>query len=312
MGLSPRRRHCANSRHQTPHLFRRKHCGSRCDTDSSRTRPDRQSPAIRNCGGGSLPGYEQCQSLGIAASKVFLTTAKFLIQALSIMSKLVVYGTPASTYVRTVRLLLEEIAVDYTLHRVDILNGENQSAEYLAKHPFGKVPTIEVNGELLYETAVITEYLDATLADRKFSFFDPMLQARMRQIMAIIDSYLFGPAIGSIVVQRLILPSLGRNTDEAKVKNAIAPAQTAIEAIESLAADSTYLLGSEASIADFYLIPILMYLFQTPEFEVITAQTPKLRRWRDELSQLPNVQKLCAKLQSNRRQEIRGVELEQL
>ncbi|WP_445250304.1 glutathione S-transferase family protein [Microcoleus sp. OTE_8_concoct_300] len=99
------------------------------------------------------------------------------------MSKLVVYGTPASTYVRTVRLLLEEIAVDYTLHRVDILNGENKSAEYLAKNPFGKVPTIEVNGELLYETAVITEYLDTTLADRKFSFSELMLQARMRQII---------------------------------------------------------------------------------------------------------------------------------
>jgi glutathione S-transferase len=68
-----------------------------------------------------------------------------------------VYGTPASTYVRTVRLLLEGIAVGYTLHRVDILNGENQSPEYLAKNPFGKVPTMEVNGELLYETALITE-----------------------------------------------------------------------------------------------------------------------------------------------------------
>ncbi|MEG4631853.1 glutathione S-transferase N-terminal domain-containing protein [Microcoleus sp. AR_TQ3_B6] len=56
------------------------------------------------------------------------------------MSKLVVYGTPVSTYVRTVRLLLEEIAVDYTLHRVDILNGENKSAEYLAKNPFVDTP----------------------------------------------------------------------------------------------------------------------------------------------------------------------------
>lgn len=84
------------------------------------------------------------------------------------MSKLVVYGTPASTYVRTVRLLLEEIPVDYTLQSVDIFNGESQSAEYLAKSPFGKVPTLELNGELLYETAAITEYLNATLGDRKF------------------------------------------------------------------------------------------------------------------------------------------------
>ena len=210
------------------------------------------------------------------------------------MSKLVVWGTPVSTYVRTVRLLLEEIGADYTLHSVDILNGENESAEYLAKNPFGKVPTIEVNGELLYETAAITEYLDATLADRKFSFSDPMLQARMRQIMAIIDSYFYGPAISTIVIQRLIVPTQGGKTDEAKVKNAIAPAQTAIEAIESLAAGSPYLLGSEASIADFYLIPIFIYLSQTPEFEVITAQTPKLRRWWDEVSQLPSVKKVCA------------------
>ena len=104
------------------------------------------------------------------------------------MSKLLVWGTPVSTYVRTVRLLLEEIGADYTLQSVDIFNGETQSAEYLAKNPFGKVPTLEVNGELLYETAAITEYLDTTLGDRKFSFSDPMLQARMRQIMAIIDS----------------------------------------------------------------------------------------------------------------------------
>ncbi|CAA9414407.1 Glutathione S-transferase domain protein [uncultured Microcoleus sp.] len=210
------------------------------------------------------------------------------------MSKLVVWGTPVSTYVRTVRLLLEEIGADYTLHSVDIFNGESQSADYLAKNPFGKVPTIEVNGELLYETAAITEYLDATLADRKFSFSDPMLQARMRQIMAIIDSYLYGPAISTIVIQRLIVPTQGGKTDEAKVKNAIAPAQTAIEAIESLTAGSPYLLGSEVSIADFYLIPIFIYFSQTPEFEVITAQTPKLRTWWDKVSQLPSVKKVCA------------------
>jgi len=210
------------------------------------------------------------------------------------MSKLLVWGTPVSTYVRTVRLLLEEIGADYTLQSVDIFNGESQSAEYLAKNPFGKVPTLEVNGELLYETAAITEYLDATLGDRKFSFSDPMLQARMRQIMAIIDSYFYGPAIGTIVIQRLIVPSQGGKTDEAKVKNAIAPAQKAIEAIESLATASPYLLGSQASIADFYLIPIFIYFSQTPEFEVITAQTPKLRTWWAQVSQLPSVKKVCA------------------
>jgi glutathione S-transferase len=52
-----------------------------------------------------------------------------LIENLKIMAKLTVYGTPVSTYVRTVRLLLEEAGADYTLKGVDIFNGESQSAE---------------------------------------------------------------------------------------------------------------------------------------------------------------------------------------
>jgi glutathione S-transferase len=131
-------------------------------------------------------------------------------------------------------LLLEEAGADYTLKGVDIFNGESQSAEYLAKNPFGKVPTLEVDGELLYETTAITGYLDTVLADNKFSPSDPMQSARMHQIMAIIDSYLYPNAILTIVIQRLIVPSQGGKTDEDKVKNAVAPAQKAAEAFPSL------------------------------------------------------------------------------
>jgi glutathione S-transferase len=116
----------------------------------------------------------------------------------------------------------------------------------------------------------------------------------MHQITAIIDSYLYPNAILTIVIQRLIVPSQGGKTDEDKVKNAVAPAQKAAEAIESIAVGSPYLLGSEVSIADFYLIPVFTYLSQTPEFEAITAQTPKLRTWWDEVSQLKSVKKVCA------------------
>ena len=210
------------------------------------------------------------------------------------MSKFTVYGTPISVYVRVVRLLLEEAGADYDLKSVDIFNGENQSAEYLAKNPFGKVPTLEVDGEVLYETAAITAYLDTVLAANKFSPSDPLLQARMRQIMGIIDSHLYPPAIGTIVIQRLIVPTQGGQTDEDKVKNAIAPVKTAVEAIESLSVGSPYLLGSEVSIADLYLVPVFTYLCQTPEFDAVTAQAPKLRAWWEKASQLPSVKKVCA------------------
>ncbi len=210
------------------------------------------------------------------------------------MATITVYGTPVSTYVRTVRLLLEEAGAEYDLKSVGIFNGENDSSEYRAKNPFGKIPTLEVDGELLYETAAITDYLDTVIATNKFSPSNPLSKARMRQIMAIIDSYFYSPAITTIVIQRLIVPSQGGKTDEDAVKNAIAPAKTAAEAIESLTVGSPYLLGSELSIADFYLIPIFIYLSQTPEFDAITAQTSKLRTWWDEVNKLKSVNQVCA------------------
>lgn len=141
------------------------------------------------------------------------------------MPKLTVYGTPVSTYVRTVRLLLETAGIDYDLESVGIFNGENETDDYLAKNPFGKVPTLGIDDELLYETAAIAPYLDAVFASTQFTPAAPLAQARMRQVMSIVDSYLYTPVIGSIVIQRLIVPSQGGKTDEAKVKAAVEPAK---------------------------------------------------------------------------------------
>ncbi len=38
-----------------------------------------------------------------------------------------------------------------------------QSAEHLARHPFGRVPVLEHDGFMLYETQAILRYLDRVL-----------------------------------------------------------------------------------------------------------------------------------------------------
>lgn len=209
------------------------------------------------------------------------------------MATLTLYGTPISVYVRAVRLLLEAAGANYDLKEVGIFDGQNTAPEYLAKNPFGKVPTLEVNETALYETVAIVQYLDETVANHRFSPSDSLQRAQMRQIMAIVDSYLYAPAIRTIVIQRLMAPSQGGTTDEEAVKAAIAPAKAAMEAIESIAVCSPYLMGNELSLADFHLIPVLVYFSNTPEFNAATAQTPKLKDWWQKVSQLPLVQKVC-------------------
>ena len=173
------------------------------------------------------------------------------------MANIIFYGTPVSTYVRTVRLLLAEAKIkNYQLKDIGIFNGDNESQEYLAKHPFGKIPTVEIDGIKIYETAAITYYINQKLADGKFAPADVLGQTRMRQIMAIIDNYLYPHAIGTIVIQNLIVPDQGGQTDTEAVQKAIAPTQKALKAIEDLYIGSPFLVGSLISIADFYLIPI--------------------------------------------------------
>ena len=116
----------------------------------------------------------------------------------------------------------------------------------------------------------------------------------MRQIMAIIDSYLYAPAIGTIVIQNLIVPSQGGETDSSAVQKAIAPTQKALKAIEDLDSGNPFLVGSMISIADFYLIPIFVYLEQTPQFAAVTAGTPKLKAWWNEVKILASVKEICA------------------
>ena len=98
----------------------------------------------------------------------------------------------------------------------------------------------------------------------------------------------------SIAIERLIVRSHRGQTDEDKVKAAVAPVKTALEAIDSLTVGHPYLLGHELSIADFYLIPVFTNLSQTPEYEATIAQSCKLQTWWNEVSQLPSVKKVYA------------------
>lgn len=206
---------------------------------------------------------------------------------------LTLYGTPISTYVRTVRLLLAETNTDYDLQDIGIFNGDNETADYLSKQPFGKIPVLAVDGTEIYETSAIAHYLNQTLADGKYSPSDPLMQARMFQIMSIIDSYLYSPAVGKIVIQRLVVPQQGGQSDEAAIQAAIGPVRTALGAIEKLHTGNPFLVGSLISLADFHLIPIFFYLSNTKEFDIVTAGTPRLRVWWEQVKNLNSIKQVC-------------------
>ena len=198
------------------------------------------------------------------------------------MGNPVVYGPAYSTYVRSVRLALEEKGVDYTLEEVDFLHGMPE--EHMKRHPFGKVPAFEHDGFRLYEASAIARYVDEAFEGPSLQPADVRQRARMNQIISIVDSYLYGQVVGVIVIQRLVVPMMDGSPDEAAIEAAIPAGRLALGVLEGLHGDQAFLCGEVLSLADLHLDPIIAYLAMTPEGEAMLAETPKLRRWFESMS----------------------------
>jgi glutathione S-transferase len=60
--------------------------------------------------------------------------------------------------------LMEEMGLDFEVARRSFFDKSLRSPEYLAISPAGRVPAVEIDGRVIYESGAITEYLCATRA----------------------------------------------------------------------------------------------------------------------------------------------------
>lgn len=88
---------------------------------------------------------------------------------------------------RRVRLVLAEKQLAYSSHLVDMLRGDQHSPAYLALNPNGVVPTLVHDGRVLYESAVIAEYLDECFPQPPLLPDTPWDRAVLRLLVRWID-----------------------------------------------------------------------------------------------------------------------------
>ena len=205
------------------------------------------------------------------------------------MAKPVLYGPKISTYVRAARLTLTEKDVDYDLAEVDIFAGAHKEAAHLARHPFGKVPALEHEGFVLYETCAIQRYVDEAFRGPRLQPGEPRGRARMTQAISLIDSYAYPPIVERIVIPRFVAMRDGSKPDEAGIEAAIPQARQAIDALEALIAGE-FMAGKSLSLADLHLVPVYDYFRQTPEGESLLSGAPKLSRWWATMSRRESVE----------------------
>ncbi len=193
---------------------------------------------------------------------------------------IVLYHHPFSRASNTV-WMLEEVGAPYELKYVDIMKGEQKSAELLKLNPMGKLPVIVDGDTTVSESAAIALYLadryaHGTLAPK---VDDPRRGAYLRWT-------LFGPSV--------IEPAAAAKSGnwEAKASSVGWGSYDAVLAsIDAALAGGPYVTGDEFTMVDVVFGGTLRYMTM---FKMIEA-SPVIAAYLERLSQRPAAKRAEAK-----------------
>jgi glutathione S-transferase len=205
------------------------------------------------------------------------------------MSKFIVHSVPGSPYGRAVLATLEEKGEPYRLSPV--VPGAGRREPHIGLHPFGRVPVLDHDGFVLYETQAILRYLDRLLPSPAMTPSDPRAAARMDQVMNICDWYLFHGVANVIAFQRVVGPRLlGLTTDETAIRDAMPKAHVVFGELSRLLGSKAFLAAEELTLADMLVAAHLDFLADTPEWQPLTAERANLIQWLERVNGRPSFQ----------------------
>lgn len=191
------------------------------------------------------------------------------------MSKLTLVSHVLCPYVQRAAIALDEKGVAF--ERIDI-DLENKPDWFKAISPLGKVPLLKVDKAVIFESAVIVEYLEET-QPHPLHPADPLRRAEHRAWME------FGSAILADIWGFYTAP------DEAALQAKARALTDKFARLEQHLGDGPYFDGAHFSLVDAVLAPAFRYfdLFERIDDFGILEGKPKLGSWRNALAQRPSV-----------------------
>src|SRR5271157_503067 len=164
---------------------------------------------------------------------------------------------PFSTYSRRVLIAFAEKQVPHELVVVDMAARRHREQPYLSLNPYGRVPTLEEDGFILFESSAILNYLEATRPSPPLVPADARGRALVDMHMKLCDLQLTRYA-GTIIFPKRFLPKERWNV------TAIAEAKAEIEKhvaiLDKQLAGKTYLVAEQFSLAEVCYMPFLDFL----------------------------------------------------
>jgi len=191
------------------------------------------------------------------------------------------YGHPYSGNARRVQMLCEELGVPYTYEKVDLLGAQQYTPEFQALNPNCKVPVIDDDGFLLWESQAIMRYL--ANKHNASSWYPTELRERAR-----IDQWLdwnqtrLTREVGKIAFNTLFA---GDKADTSAIEEGKKNLEKILPVLDAALVDQPYACGYKITLADLALVSNVAYL-EMCDYDLI--RYPGIKKWYETMKGRPS------------------------
>jgi glutathione S-transferase len=192
------------------------------------------------------------------------------------MTSVTLTGYRHSIYTRIARMVLHAKGVTFAETEADPFSPPLPPDH---PHPFGRVPILSHDGFTVFETSAIARYIDLAFPGPALVPTDARAAARMAQVIAIADAYAFRPLVLQVFAHAVFRPLEARVPDTAQITEGLAAAPSVLAALEDIARKGLVLTGSDITLADCHLAPMIAAFTSAAEGAALLAQSSTLARW---------------------------------
>jgi glutathione S-transferase len=169
---------------------------------------------------------------------------------------LTLYDYPDCPFCQKVRVVLAEKDLEYEKVFVDLRKQEQKSPDFLRLNPYGKVPVLIDEDEVMYESTIINEYLEDEYPIPRLMPEDSGGRARVRLLEDYCDNS-FIPSTTTLLAQ---LRKTEAERDPQRVEQAREDLRRGLYFLSDRLGGQDYLVGKEFSLADAAFAPRIMVI----------------------------------------------------
>ena len=192
------------------------------------------------------------------------------------------YDASPSANSDRVKIVLHEKGLAYQRVTLNLAKKEQKQPEFLKLNPYGKVPVINDNGKVLFESCIINEYLDEQYPQPALMPKDPYLRGRGRILVDYGLRYMHEP----YWVLRGEMLKKETEREQRVIDEKRRDLRELMRYLEEALGDKPYFLG-ELSLID---IDLLARFIRFEDYGALPDPSlPRLNDWLKNMKQRPSV-----------------------